>query len=241
MLGSDANVGHGPDDTEQPIDPIEASAPRPVYTSGKVFDASEVITPRLALAQGLSPEVRDRKAEVGDYLLLGHDPVKEVTLVIAGHTETRRYVPMGQQKAECWSPDGKQGYGNPGIACAECPLSKWQDTGRKKPDGKPVNAPPPCSEIDSFVAFSVTHGMPVVWPLKGTAAKTARFIKTLSNGLGMGNFAIKVTSIDRSENGRAWQEPVVKIDSDVSKDEAQAYAMIALNAVPSTNALPSGS
>jgi len=225
----------------QAVDPIEAAAPRPVYTTGKVFDASDVITPRLALAQGLSPEVRERKAEVGDWLLMGHDPVKEVILVIAGHSDQRRYVPMGQQKAECWSPDGKQGYGNPGIKCADCPLSKWQDSGRLKPNGQPHNTPPPCSEIDSFVAFSVTHGMPVTWPLKGTAAKKARFIKTLCNGLGMGNFAIKVTSIDRSENGRAWQEPEVVIDQSVSKEEAQAYAMIAAQAVVTTDALPAQS
>jgi hypothetical protein len=237
MLGT-PEPSHGPDATEQPTDQLEAAAPRSVYQAGKTFDASETMTPRLALAQGLSPEVRDRKAEVGDFLVMGHEPVKSVILVPAGHTKQRRFVEQGQMKARCYSPDGEQGYGNPGIACAECPFSKWSDTGRIGDDGKPINAPPPCSEIESFVAFSVTHGMPVVWPLKGTAAKTARFLKTLSNGLGMGNFAIEVNAETRTGKGRSWVEPVIKIAPEVSRDEAQAYAMVALGAVNSAGALP---
>jgi hypothetical protein len=227
----DMLVGHGPHASEQPEDEVTASAPRSVYQANKTFDASETMTPRLVLAQGLSPEVQAGDAKPGDFLLMGNEPVKEVVLVLAGHTKQRRYVPQGQQKAQCYSPDGVQGIGVPGIACAECPLSQWTDTGRKDASGKTINQRPACDEIDSFVAFSVTHGMPVVWPLKGTAAKAARFVKTLSNGLGMGNFAIKVTSEGRSNNGRAWHEPVIKIEAGVSKDEANVYRDIALGAV----------
>lgn len=238
MLG-ETHASHGPDAQEQPHDELEGRAPRTVYQTGKTYDASETMTPRLVLAQGQSPEVRDRKAEVGDWLLMGHEPTKEVTLVLAGHAKKRRYVPQGEVKAQCYSPDAILGYGNPGtlpdgshLACEQCPLSQWTDSGKKGPDGKTINNPPLCSEIDEFIAFSVTHGMPVIWPLKGTAAKAARFIKTLSNGLGEGNFAITVGSEAKTKPGRAWSEPTVKIEPSVSKDEANVYAEIARGAAP---------
>lgn len=238
MLG-ETPASHASDATEQPSDELEQRAPRTTYTTGKTYDASETMTPRLVLAQGQSPEVRDRKAEVGDWLLMGHEPEKAVTLVLAGHAKKRRYVPANEVKAQCYSPDAVLGYGDPGtrpdgthLRCEECPLSQWTDSGKKGPDGKTINNPPLCSEIDEFIAFSVTHGMPVIWPLKGTAAKAARFIKTLSNGLGEGNFAITVTSEAKTKPGRAWSEPVVKIAPEVSKDEAQAYAEIARGAAP---------
>lgn len=213
-------------------DEVETSAPRPVFTANKRFDASEVMTPRLVLAQGLSPEVRERKAQSGDWLLLGHEPEQSVTLVIAGHTEQRRFVEQGKQVARCWSPDAIQGYGNPGVKCEDCEFAKWTDTGRKDAQsGRTINLRPPCDELDTFVAFSLTHGMPVTWSLKGTGAKAARFLKTLSNGLGMGNFAVEVTAVSKSKDGRAWHEPVIKIANEVDKEQAQMYAALALGAV----------
>lgn len=245
MLGNQSSSeGHGPADTAQPVDEIETRAPRTVYDANKTFDASETMTPRLVLAQGLSPEVRAKQAEAGQYLLMGHAPINEVSLVIAGHADQRRYVPQNEQVAACYSPDGIYGYGNPGtlpdgthLECALCPLSHWTDSGRKDAQGRTINNPPPCNEVDSFVAFSVTHGMPVVFPLKGTGTKAARFIKTLCNGLGMGNFAVSLSSVSKEKPGRAWHEPVVRIDDEVTKEEAQGYARIALTAVEVAGAI----
>jgi hypothetical protein len=31
----------------------------------------------------------------------------------------------GSESPDCSSPDGVQGYGDPGVACVECPLSQW--------------------------------------------------------------------------------------------------------------------
>lgn len=230
----DSMLGTTPQPVDEPAEPVvDIAAPQSAFST-KTFDPSEVMTPRLAIAQGLSPEVRAGQASPGDFLLMGHDAEKAVTLVIAGHADQRRFVEQGQQKARCWSPDGIQGYGDPGIACAECPFAKWTDTGQKDAAGKTINKRPPCDEIDAFAGFSVTHGMPVVWPLKGTAAKTARFIKTLCNGLGMGSFAIDISTVSKEAPGRAWHEPVVKINPDITKDEAEAYAMIARGAVVMT-------
>lgn len=215
----------------------EATSPRSAYSSTKKFDAAETSLPRLSLAQGLSPEVRDRTAQVGDFLLPGFEPEQEVILIIAGHTTQRRYVPQGEQRAKCWSPDGVQGHGDPGIACDECPLSQWMPSDKVGPDGRRKNSPPPCNEIDSWAAFSVTHGMPVTWPLKGTAMRASRFVKTLCNGYGMGAFAVKVTAVTKTAPGRNWVEPEVKLYTEMTADECLAYAKVAHSAVGITEAL----
>jgi hypothetical protein len=207
----------------------EASAPRSAYSATKKFDAAETSLPRLSLAQGLSPEVRDRTAQVGDFLLPGFEPEQSVILVVAGHTTQRRYVPQGEQRAKCWSPDG--------IACAECPLSQWMPSEKVGPDGRRKNTPPPCNEIDSWACFSVTHGMPVTWPLKGTAMRASRFIKTLANGYGMGAFAVEVKAVTKTAPGRNWVEPDVRLYRELGADECLGYAKIAHQAVGITEAL----
>lgn len=216
----------------------EAAAPRSSYDGSKKFGADEVLTPRLNLLQGQSPAVQAKEGSPGQFLALGHEAVDEVVLVVAGHTSKRRYAPDPAQPAECFSPDGIQGYGNPGIPCDSCPLSKWTDSGKKKPDGSPINVPPPCQDIDSFVCFSVTHGMPVTWDLKSTGARAARFIKTLSNGLGMGHFALEVTAEQKTKPGRSWYEPKLVLAKDLSLEECQVYAQLALGAVKVAGALP---
>lgn len=204
---------------------------RSTYSSTKKFDSNETSLPRLALAQGLSPQVRDRTAQVGDFLLPGFEPEQEVILVIAGHTTQRRYVPKGEQRAKCWSPDGIQGHGDPGIACDECPLSQWLPTDQTDDRGRTKNAPPVCAEIDSWAAFSVTHGVPLTWPLKGTAMTASRFIKGLCNSYGMGSFAVKVTPITKTAPGRNWVAPEVTLYKDLSADQCLSYAKIAQSAV----------
>lgn len=245
MLGNELPAGDAPADK---VDEVEQRAPRSTYSKTKTFGADEIMTPRLVLASGMSAEVKERRAMAGQWLLMGNEPVDEVTIVVAGHTPQRRYVPKDSSQALCYSPDGELGYGNPGtqpdgthLACKDCPLSKWTDSGRKDERGKTINIRPVCDEVDSFLAFSVTHGMPVTFPLKGTGAKAARFIKTLTNGLGFGNFAITMTTEAKSGKGRSWHEPVIKIDPSISRDEANAYAMIAEGAVPIAEALPAGS
>lgn len=227
--------GESPQDAAPNVDP---AAPRASYGTDKKFDASEVIVPRLSIAQGLSPDVRDRKAEVGDFLMMGMDPVKSVTLIVAGHTAQRRFVEQGSQRARCWSPDAIQGHGDPGIMCDGCPHSRWRDSGKKDPQGRIINLRPECDEVDSWLVFSVTHGMPAIWNLKGVSLKASKFVKTLANGMGMGAFAIDVTAVSKTSGSRAWHEPEVKINTSISPDECRAYTRIATGAVQVAGALP---
>jgi hypothetical protein len=217
----------------------EASAPRSQYDGAKKFAADEILMPRLALAQAMSPEVKEKRAEAGEFLLMGSDPVESVTLVIAGHTEQRRFVEPNASKARCWSPDGIQGYGNPGIECDGCPFSEWTESGRLDGDGKMIRLRPACDPIDSYAAFSITHGMPVLWNLKGTALKASRMVKTLANAKGMGLFALDISSmLVTGKNRNSWYEPLVRLSPGMTPEDCKMYADIARAAVGAAVTVP---
>ena len=221
------------------VDPVAASMPRPTFSNDTDFAEGETFVPKLRLLQGLSPEVRKEGAKEGTYALMGFDPVETVTLVLAGRTHKRRYIV--ENKVKCQSPDGEQGYGEPGIPCAECPLSKWTDSGKRNPDGSVINNAPPCNAILSYAAFSVTHGMPIEWELKGTAMRASKFINTLAKGLGW-PVVIELGSVRRVNGQREWVEPTTKI-AKLDPAEAQAYAAMAiesLNPQAAEAALPEG-
>lgn len=44
---------------------------------------------------------------------------------------SRAYDSGAVSPPDCYSPDGVQGYGNPGVLCAACPLSKFGSKGEK--------------------------------------------------------------------------------------------------------------
>lgn len=234
----DDAMGNAPAADDAPDLDTPVSQSRPAYASeGFTFGADELSTPILKIAQGLSPEVRDREAQPGDFILSGFGPEESVTLVIAGFTRARRYVPQNAQKATCWAsaspPLPLIGQGEfKGRACDECPLSQW---GRNEETGR--NIPPACNEIDEWLCYSITHGLPVRYPLKGMAMKGSRFLKQLWNAMGPGQYAVDVTAKSVSQNGRTWQEPDFKLSPNVSAEQALKLAAIATGK-PMDAALP---
>ena len=252
-------------DTDEGYLPTGGSM-QPTYNTEADFKPDELSVTRLSIAQSLTPDVKNRVANEGQLLVTGMPPVDSAILVLAGHTPQRRFVEPGAMQARCYSVDGVIGIGDPGtielanlanlanvdpaattrgadglmhLKCAHCPFSQWTDTGKKDPTGRTINARPACDELDSFVAYSITHGTPVLWNLKGTSAQVARFLKTLAKGLGFGNFAIEVTSETRTKGANSWKVPkVVLVNEGISADECRAYAAIALQMVQSTGQLP---
>jgi hypothetical protein len=237
---------------------------RATYTTEADFDPGELSTSYISIAQALSPEVREKRAQEGQIMVTGMAPVASAILVIAGYAPKRAYIPPGGNRAQCRSEDRVLGIGEPGtlqapeppkdeaeaytkgpdglwhLKCAACPFSQWTDSGRKDPNtGKTINNPPPCAEVDSFLCYSITHGMPVLWNLKGSAARTGRFIKTLATGLGFGQFAVELTSETQTNQAKqSWKVPKAVLAMDgLTVEECAAYAAIALNTQKTSGAL----
>jgi len=234
MLGD--NPATDPEELEETP---SSQAPQSTFTQ-KRFGSEDVRMPYLALLQGMSPAVQSGEGQPGQFLVTGHEPVDEVTLVFAAFTNKRRYSPALGQSPQCQSPDAVKGYGNPGILCHECPLGQWTPTGKLYPDGRPMNQKPPCDLIDAWSCFSVTHGMPVTWELKGTAMTSSAFIKGLTNGLGYGHFALSISSERKEAPGRVWHQPKPRLSRDISLEECQVYYALALGETPSPGALAPG-
>lgn len=102
--------------------------------------------PRIMLLQGNAAYVLEGNAKAGDWLLPGGYTTQEFDAVVLGMRRSRIRAtkpPQGSQERPvmlCSAPDAVQGYGNPGILCAECPYSQW---GEKDPrTGK--GTPPEC-------------------------------------------------------------------------------------------------
>lgn len=193
------------------LDSGVASASQAKYSATPEFDTKDVIMPRLRLAQGQTAEVVAGDAVVGDWVVLGGEPVKECVVipVTAGKRRARRAFVTGPngQKVEqvvCQSPDAIRGYGDPGIACEECPFSQWTDG----PNG--ARQRPECPLIYTYQVYSVTHQMPAVFECKGTSENAGRLINTMFVAKGGGNFAVKLGSAPmKSARGAMYQTPTV--------------------------------
>src|SRR5690348_14890417 len=126
---------------EEGLEPVNG-VPRVRYKKTQTVDPSSIRVSMLRLAQGLTKEVTEQTARMGQFLVEGYAPVDSLDIVPLATQKTRSYRPDRNAPAQCVAPEGDFGYGDPGGPCAECPLSHW---GPKNPQtGK--GTPPPCTE-----------------------------------------------------------------------------------------------
>ena len=190
------------------------------YSTAPEFDKEDVQLPRLRIAQGLTPEVQMGMARPGQWVLTGYEPEESVTLIPLAYAKAREYRVDGELL--CSSPNALVGRGSPGGACSACPMAQWQE----KPDGKKHK---PCSLVFSYVAYSITHGSPVVLEFKRTGERSARRLNTFIQARGLGNFALKVGAKPAQWGKNSGFEPTIdlaKVEPDVL-EEARALPMAA--------------
>jgi len=177
------------------------------------LDREDLNIPRMRIAQQMSTEVsQHHTAEMGDLLVTGHPSVKSVTFIIIGSTKAREY--RDEDDVLCQSPDGKRGYGNPGIVCADCKLKEWGWN-----ESKQKGVPPPCTQIYSFLVYSLEHDMVLTVDFKRTSLNEGKQLNSLlvSRG-GYGKFAVKMsTTIKTGKN--TYAVPTVMLDVSVTPEQ----------------------
>jgi hypothetical protein len=191
--------------------------PRAIFTRDSKLDLSKLQISSLRLAQGMTAEVTDRKANIGQYVLTNFPAYDEVVLVPLGATDIRVYKPDPKKPAMCSAPTGDFGFGNPGGVCVECPLSHW---GERNPDtGK--SSPPPCKEGVIVRAYSITHKSLVDFQFLGAERATGGFIQQQALSFGWSGFAIKM-SAGKKENARgSWYIPKLEMLDEVPEAERE--------------------
>lgn len=179
------------------------------WTDTPEFDADEVGFPRLRLGQGLTAEVAEGHAKMGQWLLSGYDVLDEVTVVpvMFSRDRAKRQDPAKRDSdIVCTSPDGKVGYGDPGGDCKTCPFSKWMTdpkTGRR--------TPPACQLSYHYAVWVVEHEALAEVVFTRTSEQYAHLINNLTTRFGLGKFALRLTSTVKIGPNRRWAEPQVKL------------------------------
>ena len=98
--------------------------------------SEDVSIPRLAILQGLSPEVSEGQGNPGDFFVkglglnLGKGPLEIIPIMRSKSRIKWRSLDQGGG-IMCQSRDGKNGLGDPGGYCGNCPEADW--VGSKKP------------------------------------------------------------------------------------------------------------
>lgn len=167
------------------------------YSAQAEFSMDEITFPKLRLAQGLTPEVQSGDARPGEWLLTGEKPVTTATVVPLAFARIRQMRDENRTMI-CQSPDSIHGIGefgpdsdgNPSGECAKCPMGAWQPNPR---DPK-KNLPPACTQIFSYVGYSLTHKAVCVLEFSRSSMNAAKLLNTLAQSRGFGQFAITLTT-----------------------------------------------
>jgi hypothetical protein len=213
--GFEGMVGSSGDTTSIAVPTEDTGSPiAPVWTSTPDFEEGETGYPLLRLAQGLTPEVAQGDAKMGDWLLNGFEPMKDVTIIPMFFARTRRMNdPNDRTRTLCASGDGVTGRGTPGGNCHTCPMAQWSEdprTGRRRR--------PPCDLQFNYGAYSVEHEQVVQVGFKGTGTGAAQSINNFVQTQGMGKFAMKLTSSTERNGPNIYAVPtatMAKMRSDV--------------------------
>lgn len=186
-------------------------APRAIFTSDAKPDLSKMQISQLRLAQGMTAEVTERKATIGQYVLSNFPAYDEVILVPLAAQNVRTYKPDPRQPPKCYAPTGLHGIGDPGVACDTCPMAKW---GPRNPvTGK--GTPPPCKEGVIVRAYSVTHRSIVDFKFDGSARSKGAFIQQQAMAFGFANFAVKMHSSSARNDRGQWYVPEVEMLAEI--------------------------
>lgn len=189
--------------------------PRAVFTRDAVLDLSKLQIGSLRLAQGMTAEVTERKASIGQFVLTNFPAYDEVTVVPLGAMDIRTYKPDPKKPAQCHAPTGDFGFGNPGGVCANCPLSHWGEY--NEVTGK--SAPPPCKEGVIVRFYSITHRCMVDFQFLAGERSKGGFIQQQAMSFGWSNFALKLTSVPKSNNRGSWYVPQIQMLDEVPEDQ----------------------
>lgn len=172
--------------TEQSNLPVPASDSRMSFGQTELRP-EDIVMPRVKIAQQMSQEVADKKADAGDFFntLTGesYGPTLKVLPILPFmqrvflvRQERRKEIEdvLGHELTEgdglkCRSYDMETGNGEPGGDCNECPLSKWREG----------NKPPLCTETYNVAAATEIGELVILSMAKSGAKAGKRLFSTI--------------------------------------------------------------
>lgn len=195
-------------------DDVQEYTPNVIFTQDTQLDLSKLQIPRLRLAQGMTPEVVNREASIGQFLLTNFPAYDEVDVIPMAVQNIREYRPDPKNPPTCNAPTGTWGIGSPGGDCSTCPMSKWGD--RNPKTGK--NTPPPCKNGVVLRAYSMTHRTLVDFKFMGRNASLGTFIQSQSLAFGLNGFAVRIKAASVRNDMGSWYEPKIEMLPEIPED-----------------------
>lgn len=192
------------------------------FSSRIDFDASDIVIPRIRLAQGLTAEVQDGTAKPGQWLLTGYTPLDELTVVPLMFARNRA-LRDDAGSVLCRSNDSLNGIGTPGGVCSQCPQNQWVDG----PKGERI--PPACVFSYTYICYVAEHKTMGLVEFRRTSIQAGKTLNTICAQKGIGNFAVRLKNAKQSgKRGSFYQIVVQPVAADPSViKEARAAAGLA--------------
>ncbi len=148
--------------------------------------------------------------------LEGDTTAQAIEGVVVSARDTRVYYKSkdaGNVPPDCSSIDGATGKGDPGGACASCPLSEW-DSGE--------NGAQACKQVKQLFMLRGSSMLPEVVSLPPTSLKAIRqfFLKLATQGIQYYHCILRV-ELEKAQNaqGKVYGKAVLKFVRKLSADE----------------------
>lgn len=165
----------------QDVEEAEHAMALASFTAGNLdFDTSELVIPRIRLAQGLTQEVQEGTAKAGQFLITGLPPMDTITVIPGFFARRRLFANAETQEIQCRSADSIVGVGIPGGVCEECPNSKWTGSQEEKNRKGPV-----CTFMFSYIVFIVEWETLGILDFKKTSLNAGKVVNTMASRFGL--------------------------------------------------------
>lgn len=193
------------------------------YSDQPQFDRSEIVLPRLRIAQGLTSEVQDGSAKPGQILLSGFEPLDEAVVIPLKFARLRELRGEGEDRNTvlCVSNDARFGIGDPGGNCQECPMAEWSAVTKR---GKEIRVPPKCTFIFSYMVYVTEHKQMAVVEFRKTSERVGRLLNTMVAQRGLRQFAVKLGAEIKRDGNRTFAVPTLSPATASIEDMAAARA-----------------
>lgn len=208
-------------DGEEVTQALAVNVPAVSFSNEVQFEQGETAFPLLRLAQGLTKEVQNGTAQIGEWVLTGYDPQEAVTVIPTAIARTRtRRNPRNNSEILCQSPDAIRGIGDPGTDCSGCQFAQWTE------DAKGNRYPPECAFTFNYLAWSVEHQALVQIQLRRSQIPVSRVLNTMIQTRGFGNFAVLLGSLPQRNAKGSYVVATATPTRNVDSSEFEAARML---------------
>lgn len=168
-------------------------------------DADDIIIPRIKVAQALTPEVKEKKVDIGDiFNSLTMDVLTDkVFIPVCKFNNNVWWRPRNEGGGIiCRAADGKVGINEAGstVYCSQCRKNEFDNSKQGR------EAIPVCTKYINFLGFFEGEYMPIILSFSKTNMNEGKKMYSMAKVTmqNIWNHGYKLTSVERHKGGNDW-------------------------------------